>query len=139
VVDFREEEVVLARNLEDEAAEADNRSDCFLEDDCEVTEGGFCFRDVVVEIEGAVDRGRREVILVSVVLVDTTRLVGPAVGRVLGRRGDIEVAFVNGLVILTSSGDPASVSIGRKSVPIFRVSEFRHTGFFQSLSNSRGT
>ena len=139
MVDFREEEVVLARGFEDEAAEADNRSDCFPEDDGEVTESDLGFRDVVVEIEGAMDRGRREATLVSVALVDTTRLVGSAVGRVLGRRGDFEVAVVSGLVTLTSFGDSASVSAGRNSVSISGVSELGRTGFFWSLGGSRIT
>ena len=101
MVDFREEEVVLVRSFEDDTAEADSRPDCLPEDNGEVTEGGLGFRDVAVEIEGAADRGRREVALVSAALVDTTRLVGSAVGRVLGRRGDLEVAFVSGLVTLS--------------------------------------
>jgi len=139
VVDFREEEVVLVRSFEDDTAEADNRSDCFPEDDGEVMEGGLGFRDVAVEIEGAVDKGRREEVLISVALVDTVRLVGSAVNRVLGRRGDFEVAFVSGLVTLTSFGGSASASARRKSVPIFGVSELGHTDFFRSLGNSNST
>jgi hypothetical protein len=121
VVDFREEEVVLVRSLDDEAPKADNRSDCFPNEDGEATEGGLGFRDAVVEIEGAVENGRREATLVSVALVEKTRLAGSAVGRVLGRRGDFEAAFVRGLVILTSFGRPASVSSRRKSVLIIVV------------------
>jgi len=102
-----------------------------------VTKGGLVFRDVVIEMEGAVDRGRREAGLVSTALVDTTRLVGSAVGRVLGRRGDFEVTFVGGLVTLASSGDSASVSAGKKSVSILVMSELERTGFFRSLGDSR--
>ena len=104
-----------------------------------MTECGLVLRDVVIEIEGAVDRGRRKAGLVSTALVDTTRLVGSAVGRVLGRRGDFEVAFVGGLVTLTSSGDSASVSARKKSVPILVMSELGRTGFFRSLGGSRST
>ena len=93
-----------------EVAEADNRSDCFPNEDGEVTEGGFGFRVAVAEIEGSVESGRRGAALISVVPAETARLVGSAVGRVLGRRGDFEVAFVRGLVIfLTSFGSSDSV------------------------------
>jgi len=98
VVDFRDEEVVRVRRLEDEVAEADNRSGCFPDDGGEVTEGDLGFRDVVTEIEGVMGCGRREAALVSVALVETTRLAGSAVSRVLGKRGDFEVTFVRGLV-----------------------------------------
>jgi hypothetical protein len=82
------------RSFEDEAAEADSRSDCFPDEDGEVTEGSLGFRDVVVEMEGAVESGRREAALVSVTSVETTRIVGSTVDRILGRRGDFEAAFV---------------------------------------------
>jgi len=104
-----------------------------------MTEGDLVLRDVVIEIEGAADGGRREAGLVSAALVDTTRLMGSAVGRVLGRRGDFEVAFVGGLVTLTSFGDSASVPAGRKSVSILVMSELERTGFFRSLGDSRST
>ena len=98
VVDFRDEEVVLLRSFEDEAAEGDNRSDFFPDEDGEEAEGGLCFRDVIVEMEGAVESCRREVTLVSVELVEVIRLVGSAVTRVLGRGGDFEAAAFRGLV-----------------------------------------
>ena len=132
VVDFRDEELVLVRSFEDEAAEADDRSGCFPDDDGEVTEGDLGFRDVAAEMEGAVWNGRREAALVSVALVETTRLAGSAIGRVLGRRGDFEVTFVKGLVtFLTSFGSPGSVSARRKSVPILGAGE---VGFFEVLA-----
>lgn len=139
VVDFREEAVLL-RSFEDEAAEADNRSDCFPDDDGGVTEGGLGFRDIVIEIGGVIDSGRRGAALVSVAFVDTTRLAGSAASRVLGRRGDLEMVFVIGLVsFLTSFVGSASLSPRRKLVPIFGVSESRHTGIFRSLSSSSGS
>lgn len=101
VVDFREAELV--RGLEDETGEADNQSDCFPDEDGEVVEGGLGFRDAAVEMEDTVESGRREAALVSVALVETVRLVGSVVGRVLGRRGDFEVAFVRGLIIFLTS------------------------------------
>jgi len=58
VVDFREEEGVLVRSFENEVAEADIRSDCFPDEDGEVTEDSLGFRDVAVEMEGAVESGR---------------------------------------------------------------------------------
>ena len=140
VVDFREEEAVLVRRFEDEAAETDNRSDCFPDDDGEVTEGGLGFWDVVVEIEGAVESGRREAALVFIALVETTRLVGSSGGRVPGRRGDFEVFLVMGLIaFLTSSGGSASVFVGRKLVPISATSKLGHTALPRSLSSSHGT
>lgn len=102
VVDFLEEEAVLVRSFEDEAAEANNRSVCFPNEDGEGTDGGLGFRDVVVEMEGAVDRWWREVTLVSVALVDGIRLVGSAVCRVLGKRGDFEATVVEGLVTFST-------------------------------------
>ena len=110
VVDFREEDAVLVRSLEDEAAEGDNSPDCFADENGEVTEGGLGFRDVAVETE---ESGRREATLVSVALVETVRLVGSAICRDLGRRGDFEVAFARGLItFLTSFGGSASASTG---------------------------
>lgn len=106
--------MVLVRSFEEESAEVDNRLDCFPGDDGEVTEGGLGFRDVVVEIEGAVESDRREAAFVFAALVETIRLVGSSVGRVLSRRGDFEVAFVRDLVtLLTSFGGSASVSARR--------------------------
>lgn len=135
VVDFREEETVLVRNLEDEAGEADSRSDCFPEEDGEVTDGGLGLRDVAVEVEDSVGSGRREAALVSAAPVESTRLAGSAVGRVLGRVGDFEVAFVRGLVtFLIPSGSSASAFATRKSVPIF-VAGKRHTSFLQGLDS----
>jgi len=58
VVDFREEEGVLVRSFEDEAAEADSRSDCLPDEGGEVTEDSLGLRDVAVEMEGAVESGR---------------------------------------------------------------------------------
>lgn len=133
VVDFREEEAVLVRRFEDEAAETDNRSDCFPDDD-------LGFWDVVVETEGAVESGRREAALVFIALVETTRLVGLSGGRVPGRRGDFEVFLVMGLIaFLTSSGDSASVFAGRKLVSISATSKLGHTGLPRSLGSSHGT
>jgi len=59
VVDFRDEDAVLVRSLEDEAPEADSRSDRFPDEGGEVTEGDLGFRDaaVVVEIECSVESG----------------------------------------------------------------------------------
>lgn len=121
MVDFCEEEVGLARSFEDVAAEGDSRSDCFPDDNGEVTEGDLDFRDVVIEIEGAVDSGRREVALVPIALVVVVRLVGPAAGSALGRRGDFEVVLVRGLIaFLTSFGGPVSVFAKRISSNICR-------------------
>ena len=114
VVDFREEEAVLVSGLDDEAPEADSRSDRFPDEGGEVTEGDLGLRDIVVEIEGSVESGRRGAALVSVAPVESTRRAGSPVGRVLGRRGDFEVAFVRGLVtFLTSFGGSLSVFAGR--------------------------
>lgn len=115
MVDFREE-VVLVRSFEDVAVEGDSRSDCFSDDGGEVTDGDLDFRDVVIEMEGAADSGRREVALIPIARVDVVRLVGSAVGDVLGKRGDFEPVFVNGLVtFLTSFGGPVSVFAKRVS------------------------
>ena len=139
VVDFREEEAVLVRSLKDEAPEAESRSDCFPDEGGEAMEGDLGFRDVVVEMEGSVESGRREVALVSAAPVEIARLVGSAVGRALGRRGDFEVAFVRGLVILTSSGSSPSVFTRKGSVPIIVAGRSRRTGFLQGLGSSRST
>ena len=81
-------------------------------------------------MDGSVGSGRREVALVSVAPVEITRLVGSAVGRVLGRRGDFEVAFVRGLVtFLPSSGSPPSVCARRGSVPAFVAGGSKRTRF----------
>jgi len=103
VVDFREEEAVLVRSLEDEAPEADSLSDRFPDEGGEVAEGDLGFRDVVVEMDGSVESGRRGAVLVSVAPVERTRRVGSAVGRVFGKRGDFEVAFFRGLVKSSAS------------------------------------
>ena len=103
VVDFREEEVVLVRSLEDEAAEADNWSDCFLDEDGEETEGDLSFRDVVIEMEGAVESCRWEATLVSVAPEWEIRLAGSAASRVFGRRGDLEVSVIGRLVAFSTS------------------------------------
>lgn len=102
VVDFREEETVLASSFEDEAAAADSRSDRFPDEEGEEVEEDLGFRDVVTEMEGAVERCRREVTLVSATLVGVTRLVGSATSRVLGRRGDFEIGVVGGLVAFST-------------------------------------
>lgn len=102
VVDFREEEEVAVRSLEDEATEANNRSDRFPDDDGEETGGDLSFRDVVVKVEVAMGF-RGEVALVSVALVETTPLVGLLASCPLGRRGGFEAIFVNFLASLTSS------------------------------------
>lgn len=139
VVDFREEEAVLVRSLEDEAPDADSRSDRFPDEGGEVREGDLGFRDVV-EMGDSVESGRREVALVSVAPVEKTRLVGSAVGRALGRGGNLGVAFVRGLVILlTCSGSSASVFAGRGSAPGFIAGGSGRTGFLQSLGSSRST
>ena len=115
MVDFREE-VAPVRSFEDVAAEGDSRSDCFPDDSGEVTDGDLDFRDVVIEIEGAADSGRREAALVPIARVDVVRLVGSAVGSVLDGRGDFEPVFVSGLVtFLTSFGGPVSVFAKRVS------------------------
>jgi len=140
VVDFREEEAVLVRSLEDEALKGESWADRFPDEGGEATEGDLGFRDVVVEMEGSVESVRREAALVSVVPVETTRLVGSAFGRVLGRRGDFEVAFVRGLVIfLTSSRSSPSVFARRGSVPAFVVCGSRRTRFLQGLGSGRST
>lgn len=128
VVDFREEEVVLVRSLDVEAAETDNRSNRFPDEGGEVTEGGLGLRDVVVEIEGSVERGWREAALAPVAPVETARLVGSVVGRIFGIRGDFEAAFFKGLVtFLTSFESSASVFARRKSVPISATGELERT------------
>jgi len=140
VVDFREEEAVLVCSLEDEAPDADSRSGRFPDEGGEVMEGDLGFRDVVVEMEGSVESGRREAALVSVAPVEITRLVGSAVGRALGRRGDFEVTFVRGLVIfLTSSGSSASVFAGRGSVAGLVAGGSGHTRFLRGLGSSCST
>ena len=103
VVDFREEEAALVSSIGDEAAEADSRPVFFPDEEGEEIEEDLGFRDVVTEIEGAAERCRREVTLVSVTLVGVTRLVGSATKRVLGRRGDFGVAIVGALVAFSTS------------------------------------
>lgn len=137
VVDFREEEVVLVRSLEVEVAEADNRSKFFPDEDGEVTEGSLGLRDVVAETEGSAERGLREGALVSVAPVETARLAGSAAGRVLGIRGDLEAAFVGGLVtFLILFGGSASVLARRKSVPVCVVGELEHTWLLRGPASS---
>jgi hypothetical protein len=134
VVDLREEGV-LVRGLE-ECPEADNRSNCFPDEDGDVAEGRLGLRDAIV-VERTEAYCWREVTLVSVALEEKPRLVGSAANRVLGRSGDFEAAFVRGLVtLLTSFGRSASVS-ARKSIPILAVRRLGHTGFPNGLGGSR--
>lgn len=133
VVEFREEDVVLVRSFEDEAAGTDNWSDCF-------PGGGFGemgedlgFRDVVVEMEGAVESCEREVVLGSVALEEVARLVGSAVNRVLGRGGDLEAAFVKGLDTFLTSRVSALVSTGIMSAQGLSVSKLNIPCSFGAL------
>ena len=138
MVDLREEEAVVVRSLEDEAVETDNRPDCFPEEDGEDMEGDLTFRDVVVEIEGPVESCLREITLLSVALVEMVRLVGSAVSRALGRRGDFEAAFVRVLVALsTSFWGSALTSAGSGSVLILMVGKLGRTGLLRSLGDGR--
>jgi hypothetical protein len=139
VVDFREEEAVVVRGFEDEDVEADKRSDCFPEDDNEEKEGDLGFRVVAVEMEGPVESCLREVTLVSVVLVETTRLVGSVLRRALGRRGDFEAAFVKVLVTLSTSFWGSVLESARRSALILLVGNLGRTGLHRGLGCGRST
>lgn len=132
MVDFREEEEVLARSLEEECPEVDSRSNCFPDED---GEGSLGLRDAIV-VESEEAYCWREVTLVSVALEEKTRLVGSAVSRVLGRSGDFEAAFVRGLVTLLTSFGRSPLASARKSIPILAVGRLGHTGFPNVLGGS---
>lgn len=119
VVDFREEEVVLVRSFEDEAAEAGNRLGCFPNEDGEGAEGGLGFRDAVDEMEGAMESCRREVTLESVALVEAIRLVGSVASRVLDMRGDFEAAVVRGLVTFSFSSRGSDLAFATRVSKLF--------------------
>jgi hypothetical protein len=123
VVDFREEEALLVCSFEYEAAEIDNLSDCFPDEEGEATGEDLGFRDVVVETEGAVESCRREVTLVSVTLVGVIRLVGSAANRVLGRRGDFGAAVAEGLVTFSTALWGSDLAFARRASVLIFLSE----------------